>query len=102
MLITILFARTADLGNLFGRQQLEISLDFVRRENARRRPSVAELLGINLRCFGVGFEAESVLDILQLFMVDLMVLAWTLASLTGFSEREKVSGLLREDGKFNR
>lgn len=85
LLVTILFARCAELWHFVGREEIKVTLDLIRGENAGRRPRVAELFRLDLGCFRVGLQAESVLDILQLLMVDLVIFAWTFARLTGFS-----------------
>lgn len=89
MLVSVLFAGAANLWHFIGWQQVKISLNLVRRENAGWSPRIAKLLGVDLRCLGVSrLKAESILDILQLFMVNLMVLARTFACLTGFPGNE--------------
>lgn len=85
LLVTILFARSAEFWHFIGREEIKVALDLIRGENAGRRPCIAELFRLDMGCFRVGLQAESVLDILKLLMVDLVIFAWTFASLTGFS-----------------
>lgn len=85
LLVAELLTRRSDARHFLLRQLVEVSLDLTRREYTRRRPCEAKLLRLNLRGLRVHLEAETLLDVLKLLVVDFVILARTFAGLAGLS-----------------